>query len=397
MNKVVYLKSGRERSVHHRHPWIFRGAVSRLEGQPENGEVVEVRDSKGEFLAYSAYSHYSSICLRNLTYTKEIYPDRDWIYDRVVKACQLRKAADIDRETNSWRLLFGEADGLPGVIADRYGDAVILQLSTTWADQNKADIAAAITEVYNVSGIYERSDSDIRRLEGLGIASGPITGKVPADQMILTEYDRKYQVNLFSGQKSGFYLDQRVNREKIKKYVSQRRVLNCFSYTGGFTVPALQAGADEVTSVDISEDAVLAVQENVRLNHLDISRSHVVCGDVFSYLRLMRDKGEKYDLIILDPPKFAPTVAQLEKASRGYKDINLLAIKLLNPGGILVTFSCSGGVDAALFQKIVSDAALDAQANVSILETLRQAADHPVSLCFPESSYLKGLICYKIE
>jgi 23S rRNA (cytosine1962-C5)-methyltransferase len=294
------------------------------------------------------------------------------------------------------RLIYAESDCIPGLIVDRYADVLVLQALTAGAEYWKDAIADILLEETGLSTIYERSDADVRELEGLDPQVGILRGNLPQLPITIYEHNLKFNVNLASGHKTGFYLDQRDNRLRVRELAKDKDVLDCFCYTGGFSVNALAGGAKSVLSVDSSADALAVCKENVALNNLSTTHHTPLEGDVFHLLRKFRDEGRSFDMIVLDPPKFAPTSAHAEKAARAYKDINLLAFKLLRPGGILVTFSCSGGVDAALFQKIVAGAALDAAVEVQIIEHVSQGPDHPIALNFPEGAYLKGLICYKI-
>ncbi len=294
-----------------------------------------------------------------------------------------------------FRLIHAESDYLPGLVVDRYADTLVMQCLTTGVESWRELLADLLLEETRLKDIYERSDADVRELEGLPSRSGIIRGDAPST-ITISENDLKFLVNVATGHKTGFYLDQRISRQHVRALAQGREVLDCFCYTGGFTVNALAGEAKSVLAVDSSSAALSLVRENVALNGLPIHQVELREGDVFQVLRKLRDEGRAFDMIILDPPKFAATASQAEKAARGYKDINLLAFKLLRPGGILVTFSCSGGVDAALFQKIVAGAALDAGAAAQIIEHLAQAPDHPVALSFPEGTYLKGLICSKI-
>jgi 23S rRNA (cytosine1962-C5)-methyltransferase len=294
-------------------------------------------------------------------------------------------------------LIYAESDNLPGLIVDRYGDVLVLQSLTTGSEAWKETIADLLLEATGLATVYERSDADVRELEGLEPKIGLLRGNSPQLPVTIHEHNLIFNVNFATGHKTGFYLDQRRNRLRVRKLAKDMVVLDCFSYTGGFTVNALSGGAKSVLSVDSSSDALSVCRENVSLNQLSADRHSTLEGDVFHLLRKFRDEGRSFDMVILDPPKFAPTAAQAEKAARGYKDINLFAFKLLRPGGLLVTFSCSGGIDAGLFQKIVAGAALDAGVDAQIIEHLSQAEDHPVALNFPESAYLKGLICLRRE
>jgi 23S rRNA (cytosine1962-C5)-methyltransferase len=296
--------------------------------------------------------------------------------------------------TDSFRLIHAESDGIPGLIVDRYADTLVMQSLTAGCEFWKETIADLLVEETGIQNIYERSDADVRELEGLPSIVGTLRG-TPFDQTVITEHGLKFNVNFATGHKTGFYLDQRENRRRVRELSNGRAVLDCFCYTGGFTVNAWAGGAKSVTSVDGSGDALTLAGENLSLNGMQAEGQEWIEGDVFQVLRKFRDAARSFDLIVLDPPKFAPTAAQAEKAARGYKDINRLAFKLLRPGGILVTFSCSGGIDAALFQKIVASAALDAGVEATIVQVLAQGVDHPVALEFPEGAYLKGLVCVK--
>jgi 23S rRNA (cytosine1962-C5)-methyltransferase len=296
--------------------------------------------------------------------------------------------------SNAFRLVHAESDSLPGLVVDRYGDILILQSLTAGSEFWKETLADLLLEETGLETIYERSDADVRELEGLPNVTGPLRGD-PPEKAVITEHGLRFEVNFTTGHKTGFYLDQRPNRLRVRELAQGRDALDCFCYTGGFTVNALAGGAKSVVALDSSVEALALGRENVQLNGHQAESVEWREGDVFQALRKFRDEGRSFDLIVLDPPKFAPTAAQAKKASRGYKDINLLAFKLLRPGGILVTFSCSGGVDAALFQKIVASAALDAGVDAQIVEYLSQGLDHPVALNFPEGAYLKGLVCLR--
>jgi 23S rRNA (cytosine1962-C5)-methyltransferase len=390
----LHLKPGREKSLLRRHPWIFSGAVSRVDDEPASGDSVAVRASTGAFLGRAAYSPTSQIRARVWTFEDEPV-DADFFRRKIRAALEMRRRLNVKGRSDAYRLVYAESDGLPGLIVDRYGEVLVLQSLTTGAEFWKETLADILLEEASLSAIYERSDADVRELEGLPPKVGLLRGSITNYRLPITENHLKFNINFETGHKTGFYLDQRDNRLRVRELSEGRDVLDCFCYTGGFTVNALAGGAKSVLSVDSSADALALVRENIALNSLPVTRHTSLEGDVFQLLRKFRDEGRAFDMIILDPPKFAPTAAQAEKAARGYKDINLLAFKLLRPGGILVTFSCSGGVDAALFQKIVAGAALDAGVEAQIVEHLSQAADHPVALNFPEGAYLKGLVCVK--
>ena len=390
--KQLILKPGREKSLLRRHPWVFSGAVARVQGDPEAGDSVALRAAGGEFLAWAAYSPASQIRARVWSWEEKERIDGDFLRARLRRALGAREPLLSADDSDALRLAHGESDGLPGVIADRYGDVVVLQLLSAGAERWRSELADAVRELTGCACVFERSDADVRALEGLPAKSGVLHGALPAAGVQLREHGLTYGVDVAAGHKTGFYLDQRDNRKRIGALARGREVLNCFCYTGGFTLNALAGGAKSVLSVDSSADALAQAQENLRRNELDAARAEWQDADVFKYLRALRDQGRSFDLVVLDPPKFAPTAAFAEKAARGYKDINLLALKLLRPGGLLASFSCSGGVSAELFQKILAGAALDAGVDASIVGHFAAAADHPVLLSFPEGDYLKGLL-----
>jgi 23S rRNA (cytosine1962-C5)-methyltransferase len=389
----VFLKPGRDRAIRNRHPWVFSGAVGRIEGQLHEGEETAVRDARGAFLGRGYLNTRSQIVVRLLTWDEgERINDTFWAR-RIAGAISRRQALAADPETTAYRLVHAEADLLPGLVVDRYGDYLVVQCLTLGIAQRREAIVEALAQVASPAGIYERSDVDVREREGLPPATGLLYGEAPPPELKIVEHGHRFLVDLAHGQKTGFYLDQRENRRALARYAPGREVLDAFAYSGGFSAYAAHAGARSMTLLDASGEALDLARRNLALNGLDGAKVAYERGDVFEMLRLYRDQGRAFDLIVLDPPKFAPTRRHVERASRAYKDINLLAIKLLRPGGILFTFSCSGGVDAGLFQKIVFGASVDARRDVQVLERLAQGADHPVLLSFPESSYLKGLIC----
>jgi len=390
------LKPGREKSLLRRHPWIFSGAVAHLDGDPAPGATVELLAANGQFLARAAYSPSSQIRARVWTFDQAEPVDLDFFRKRIGTALAARAALHFPSGTDALRLIHAESDGLPGLIVDRYAGTLVVQFLSAGAEFWRGTIADILLEATGLESIYERSDADVRELEGLPQRAGPVRGAIPPSPFIILENNLKFNVDLATGHKTGFYLDQRENRLRVRNLAEGRDMLDCFCYSGGFTVNALAGGAKSVLSVDASAEALALCRQNVALNSPDDARHSFLEGDVFQLLRKFRDEARSFDLIVLDPPKFAPTTAQAEKAARGYKDINLLAFKLLRPGGLLVTCSCSGGVDAALFQKIVASAALDAGVDARILAHLEQAPDHPVALNFPEGAYLKGLICRRV-
>ena len=391
----ILLKAGREKSLLRRHPWVFSGAIQQVEEEPAPGGIVDLLSLNREFLARAAYSPASQIRARIWTFDPAEEVNADFFRKRIRTALAARDTRHLTRDTDSIRLIHAESDGIPGLVVDRYGDVLVMQSLTAGTEFWKETLADLLLEETGLKVIYERSDADVRELEGLPQIVGVLRGELSSPVFSITEHGLKFNVNLQSGHKTGFYLDQRKNRQRVRELAQGRDVLDCFCYTGGFTVNAWAGGAKSVTSVDASGEALALARENVSLNGMQAEGQEWVEGDVFQVLRKFRDARRSFDLIVLDPPKFAPTAAQAEKASRGYKDINRLAFKLLRPGGILVTFSCSGGIDAGLFQKIVASAALDAGVDASIVEYLAQGADHPVALEFPEGAYLKGLVCLK--
>jgi len=388
------LKPGREKSLKRKHPWVFSGAVQSVVGNPGLGETVKVVSAEGENLGYGAFSPQSSIRVRMWSFDVLREIDNVFIANKMRVAIDSRKNQNLlNSGNNSSRLIYAESDGLPGLIVDLYADLLVVQFLSTGPERWKDTIIDNLISLTGKENIFERSDVDVRKLEGLPLQKGVLSGKTPISPIVILENGKSFLVDVVNGQKTGFYIDQRDNRKAVKKYAENRQVLNCFSYSGAFGVYILEGGAQQVTSIDSSKEAIDLAKKNVSINGLPENKANWINGDVFKELRFLRDKGSSFDMIILDPPKFAPTIAQVRSASRGYKDINLLAFKLLNPGGILATFSCSGGIDRLLFQKIIAGAALDADVDAKILEHLSQGSDHPVALNFPEGAYLKGLIC----
>lgn len=391
---VLRLKPGRDKSLRQRHPWIFSGAIATAEEPLERGETVEVRSAEGAFVARAAYSPESQIRARVWTFDARETVDAAFIAKRVAQAVGGRAAMIDDRHTGC-RLIHGESDALPGVIADRYADTVVLQLSSAGAERWRDAIVAAVVDATGAGCVYERSDVEVRKLEGMSPRIGVAHGTLP-EVVTFLEDGIRYRVDVVAGQKTGFYLDQRDNRAAVGALAAGREMLNVFSYTGGFALAALAGGASRVVSVDSSADAIALGRENLARNPaLAADRAEWYEADAFAELRKMRDRGLGFDLIVVDPPKFAPTVAHAERAARAYKDVNLWALKLLRPRGMLATFSCSGGIDAALFRKIVAGAALDAGTDAAVIGHFGAAADHPVALAFPEGDYLKGLLIRK--
>ncbi len=400
----ITLNPNREKSLLRRHPWVFASAIKSVDQETASGSTVDLLSSEGQFLARASYSPISQIRARVWTFEDEPI-DKEFFRRKIKAAVEVRQRLKVESHSNAYRLIHAESDGIPGLIVDRYDNMLVLQSLTAGSEFWKETIADILVEETGLQNIYERSDVEVRELEGLKPKCGvlrysntrnsdlPIEDQI--SNIVIDEYNLKFNVDIEHGHKTGFYLDQRHNRHRVGKFAEGRDVLNCFCYTGGFSIHALANGAKSVLSVDSSADALSLLEENIALNTLPADRHTSLEGDVFQLLRKFRDANRSFDMIILDPPKFAPTAAHAEKASRAYKDINLLAFKLLRHGGMLFTYSCSGGIDAALFQKIVASAALDAGVDATIIEHLSQGSDHPVSLHFPEGAYLKGLVCVK--
>jgi 23S rRNA (cytosine1962-C5)-methyltransferase len=394
---TVTLKAGREKSLLRRHPWVFSGAIAQVVGDPPSGATVLVEDAARRPLGWGAYSPQSQISVRMWTFDPSARIDAAFLAGRLQRAVDARAMLAQRSDLNAFRLVYAESDGLPGLVVDRYGEFLVCQFLTAGAEKWKPELVQLLGDLtfsgQPVRGIYERSDVDVRDKEGLPPSSGVVAGEAPPESLMIDEYSCRFAVQIAHGHKTGFYLDQRENRALLAGFAAGRDVLNAFAYTGAFGVWALRGGARHVVNLESSQPALDLGRENVRLNGFDDSRVEDVAGDAFHVLRQYRDSRRQFDLIILDPPKFADSRAQLERATRGYKDINLLAFKLLRPGGILFTFSCSGLVTPELFQQVVAGAALDAERDAQILRRLSQGPDHPVALNFPEGQYLKGLVC----
>jgi 23S rRNA (cytosine1962-C5)-methyltransferase len=372
---------------------VFSGAIAKVEGEPRAGDTVTIRTSDSAFLASAAWSPSSNIRARVWSFDEREAIDAEFFRSRVGAAIQARDGM-LDAQNTGCRLVNAESDGLPGVIADRYGDVLVTQFLTAGAEAWRGQLLDALGEGAHCATIYERSDADVRALEGLEPRAGPARG-TPPPRVALFERGLRYWVDVAHGQKTGFFLDQRDNRARVSALAASCDVLDCFCYSGGFTCAALAGGARSVIGIDSSASALALARENIGANGLDAERVQWRDADVFAELRRLRDAAASFDLIVVDPPKLAPTAQHAEKAARAYKDVNLLALKLLRPGGRLATFSCSGGVSAELFQKIVAGAALDAGVNAAIIARLGPSADHPVALNFPEGDYLKGLLIRK--
>jgi 23S rRNA (cytosine1962-C5)-methyltransferase len=389
----LILKPGKERALLRRHPWIYDSAVARLDGRARPGDTVNVLSDGGKVLGKAAWSPESKIRARMWSFEAEAVIDHAF-FKRAIAASVARRAS------HPWlagqdglRLVHGESDGLPGVVVDRFGEVVVMQLTSAGADKWRDAIVDALVQATGCAAVYERSDSDVRGREGLAAVTGVVHGQLP-DPLTIVEHGIRMEVDVVGGHKTGFYLDQRDNRRLTRELAAGRKVLNCFCYTGGFSLQALAGGAASVRSIDSSAPALATAARNLALNpQLDAGRASWQEADVFAALRELRDAGERFDLIILDPPKFAPSAAHAERAARAYKDINLLGFRLLNPGGLLMTYSCSGGIGIELFHKIIAGAASDAGVDARILHRLSAAPDHPVGLSVPEGEYLKGLAC----
>ncbi len=391
---VIKLKKGRQKSLLNRHAWVFSGAVAAHTGDPEPGEIVDVVDSDERWLARGYYNAESNICVRVLEWAPDVEIDESWWHGRIAAAVDRRSSLEASEGTNAYRLVHAEADMLPGLVVDRYGDYVVVQFLTVGVERVRSQVVDTLIGLLNPAAIFDRSDADTRKREKLKPSTGLIAGKPPAHgwPVEITENGHRFLVDFSTGQKTGFYLDQRDNRNLAAQWAGGRDVLDAFSYTGAFSVYALSAGARSLTLVESSKTAIELARRNLELGGVNADADFVQ-GDVFEVLRLLRDQSRRFGMVILDPPKFARTRAQSDQALRGYKDINLLAMKLLEPGGTLVTFSCSGGVDVQQFTKAVSWAGLDAGREVQFVRRLGQPDDHPVLASVLETEYLKGLIC----
>lgn len=388
---IVILKKGRESSILRKHPWIFSGAVKKADGSLRSGEIVSVYSSNGDFLGKGFYSPESQIRVRIWSFEQEdINPE--FIEKRILKAVSKRDFSIDKLRTSAYRIISAEADGFPGLVVDRYNNYLVCQFLSTGVEYFKAEIVKSLSKIDGIKGIYERSDSGVRKKEGLVEIKGLLWGEEPPEFIEIDEDGLKFNIDVRNGHKTGFYLDQRENRSLVRKYSKDKKVLNCFAYTGGFGLSALKGGAKSVENIEYMQGPIDIIEKNISLNSFDSEKCKNIKGDVFSILREYDKEGRKFDVIVLDPPKFAESKRNLDKAARGYKDINRLGFKLLNPGGHLFTYSCSGLIKADFFQKIVSDAALEAGKDAFILKTLEQSPDHPIMLNIPESLYLKGLL-----
>lgn len=387
----IFLNKGREKNILFKHPWIFSGALQRFKGNPVNGEPVFIKSFNNELLGIGSFSSRSQISVRMWTFGEDAF-SHTFFCEKINNAYEIRSNL-INGNTNAFRVVYGEADGIPGFILDKYADYYVCQFLSSGSEYFKDQIVKAIVEIFNPKCVYERSDSDVRKKEGLEPIKGVLFGEAPKGYIEIVENDINYYVDIINGHKTGFYLDQRENRCELLKYVNGKSVLNCFSYTGGFGIYALKGGAKSVVNVESNDGCNQLAKKNVELNSLDLKNISFESEDVFTLLRKYRDSEKQFDVIVLDPPKFAESVSQVNKASRAYKDVNLLAMKLLKKNGILFTFSCSGHIEKELFNKIINGAAFDSGREVRIIKSIYQGVDHPILSTFPEAEYLKGLIC----
>lgn len=394
MTPAIYLVKGREKSLRRKHPWVFSRGISKVEGEPALGETVDIFTHDGKWLAKAAYSPNSQIRARVWSFNKEDI-NKAFFVKRIQDA-QLLREDIIERDgLTGYRLIAAESDGLPGITIDKYQDFLVCQLLSAGAEFHKQTLVEALLEVFPECNIYERSDVAVRKKEGLEETMGILHGEEPPKSVVIEENGVKISVDIVGGHKTGFYLDQRDSRLQSMKYVKDKEVLNCFSYTGGFGLYALKGGAKRVINADVSQPALDTAKFNAELNEFDISKKRAVFlnADVFKLLREYRDQGTKFDVVIMDPPKFVSSKNNLTSGANGYKDINMLAMQILKPGGTLLTYSCSGLMSADLFQKVIADAAVDSGRQVKFIERFEQAADHPTDSAYPEGFYLKGFAC----
>ncbi|MGL1959184.1 MAG: class I SAM-dependent methyltransferase [Colwellia sp.] len=393
MSSRIYLNVGREKSLLRKHPWIFSKAINKIKGKPMIGETIDVFDNKGNWLAKGAYSPESQIRVRVWSFDETEEIDRNFFFNKLKNAQTRRDWFITQGKLTGYRLIAGESDGLPGVTIDKYDNFIVCQLLSTGADFHRYTLVDCLKELYPDCHVYERSDVDVRKKEGLEPVTGWLTEPQSSTECVIEEHGIKINVDIATGHKTGFYLDQRDSRLTAGKFAQDKTILNCFSYTSTFALHCAANNAKEVINVDVSQAALDMGKRNLALNNLTDKNVSFVKEDVFKLLRRYREEKRRFDMIILDPPKFVESKAQLTAACRGYKDINMLAMQLLNPNGLLLTFSCSGLMEMSLFQKVVADAALDAKRKVYFVERLQQAADHPISSNYPEGYYLKGLVC----
>lgn len=390
---TIRLKKGKAKAAHQRHPWIFSGAVVDEGKRPQDGEMVQVIDDQGEFVAYGLFNGQSRVAVRLVEWDVDQYPDEGWWRTRIRQAVTAREPLLRSRDTDTVRLIFAEADFLPGLIVDKYADFLSVQIHASGVERMKQVVTDELNQLLCPQGVYERSDAGARIHEGLPAASGILLGTLPPEWLEIKENGLRYQVNIIEGQKSGFYCDQRDNRLFTASYAEGKRVLDCFCYSGGFSLNALAQGANSVISVDSSALAMETLNQNIALNGFDKNKLTIIQADVNKQLRLFAESGQRFDLIVLDPPKYAPSRSSLEKAARAYKDLNRRGLLLLEQGGLLATFSCSAAMDMATFKQVLAWAALDAGKEIQFVRQFTQPEDHPVRASFPEGEYLKGLLC----
>ena len=389
----VILKKGKEKAVLQRHPWVFSGAIEKVKGNPANGDIVMLINAKGDFMAYGFYNNQSRVALRLLEWDQNVVVDDNWFREKVAIAVNSRADILADGSTNTCRLIFSESDYLPGLIVDKYNNHLAVQILTSGIEKVMPVIIDELNNLLKPESIFDKSDASSREHEGLQTENIALTLTSPPENVAVKENNIIYNINIAEGQKSGFYCDQRNNRKILASYAKGKKVLDCFSYTGGFTLNSLQNGASSVTSVDSSGLAIETLRENIKLNNLDAAKHIAIQSDVNKQLRVFREQEEKFDIIVLDPPKYAPSRSALDRASRAYKDLNRLAMLLLNDGGLLATYSCSGAMNMETFKQVLAWAALDAGKQVQFIYQFCQPEDHPVRASFPEGEYLKGLLC----
>lgn len=390
MNKII-LHKGKDKAAWQLHPWVFSGAIHRIIGKAKSGDVVAVHNAEEEFIAYGLYNSISRVAVRLLEWDPSIHVNEDWWRKRIQSAVQSRRHL-LSENNNSVRLVFAEADFLPGFIADLYAGFVSVQVYSTGVELIKSILIDELTKLLPLKGVYERSDIRSREHEGLPVTNGVLWGETPPEFVTIMENGIRYEVNISDGQKSGFYCDQRENRLITAQYAKGKRMLDCFCYSGGFTLNALREGVSEVVSVDSSALALDTLKRNMLLNNYDTCNHYTVQSDVNKYLKQAYEQREKFDLIVLDPPKYAPSRAALQKSLRAYKDLNRRGLLLLNQGGLLASFSCSGAMDLETFKQVIAWAALDAGKKIQFVKQFSQPEDHPIRASFPEGEYLKGLL-----
>lgn len=388
----IKLKKGKEKAVLQRHPWVFSGALEKVKGTPANGDVVKVCSANNDFLAYGYYNDQSRVAVRLLEWDENKTIDATWYAQKINQAIASRAHLLTKKETNACRLIFSEADFLPGLIVDKYDDFLSVQILSSGIEQAKPIIIDLLVKALQPKGIFDRSDATARTHEGITAENGLLWGEAPATFIAVKENGITYHINIAEGQKSGFYCDQRDNRKILADYAEGKTVLDCFSYSGGFSLNAFKNGAATVTSVDSSALAIETLKQNIELNKFDSENHTAIQSDVNKQLRLFKEEGKKFDIVVLDPPKYAPSRSALDRAARAYKDLNRLGLLLLETGGLLATFSCSGAVDIDTFKQILAWAALDAGKEIQIIKQFSQPEDHPIRLSFPEGEYLKGLL-----